>query len=70
MRISIAIPKRQIEALAAICEHENASRREIIRRAIASYIEKNTLNPDSAFGLWQNRKTDGLGYQEQVRGEW
>lgn len=70
MRALVDIPDRQIDELAVICEAKKLSRAEAIRQAIASYIEKNKPGTADAFGLWKNRKVDGLTYQEQVRSEW
>ena len=70
MRTLVDIPDRQIRELTAICEAEKVSRAEVIRRAIASYIEKKKPATIEAFGLWKGRKIDGLAYQEQVRSEW
>ncbi|MDD2741896.1 MAG: ribbon-helix-helix domain-containing protein [Rhodocyclaceae bacterium] len=70
MRTLIDIPDRQIKDLAAICKTENVSRAEVIRRAIAAYLEKQTPIAVEAFGLWKQHKIDGLTYQEQARSEW
>lgn len=70
MRTLVDIPDRQIKELTAICEAEKVSRAEVIRQAIASYIEKKKPVTVEAFGLWKGRKVDGLAYQEQVRSEW
>ncbi len=70
MRTLVDIPDRQIKDLTAICETEKVSRAEVIRQAIASYIEKKKPATVEAFGLWKDRKADGLAYQEQVRSEW
>ena len=70
MRTLVDIPDRQIKDLTTICEAEKVSRAEVIRQAIASYLEKKRPVTGEAFGLWKNRKVDGLAYQEQVRSEW
>jgi metal-responsive CopG/Arc/MetJ family transcriptional regulator len=70
MRTLVDIPDRQIKELTALCEAEKGSRAEVIRQAIASYIEKKKPATVEAFGLWKGRKVDGLAYQEQVRSEW
>ena len=70
MRTLVDIPDRLIRELTAICEAEKVSRAEVIRQAIASYIEKKKPATIEAFGLWKGRKIDGLAYQEQVRSEW
>jgi len=70
MRTLVDIPDRQIKDLTAICEAEKVSRAEVIRQAIAAYIEKKKPATVEAFGLWKGRKVDGLAYQERVRSEW
>jgi hypothetical protein len=70
MRTLVDIPERQLKALTAICEAEKVSRAEVVRQAIAAYLEKKKPGGVDAFGLWKDRKVDGLTYQEQVRSEW
>lgn len=70
MRTLVDIPDRQIEDLAVICESKKLSRAEVIRQAIAVYIEQNKPAEVNAFGIWKNRKVDGLAYQEKMRSEW
>lgn len=70
MRALVDIPDKQIDDLTVICEAKKLSRAEAIRQAIALYIERNKPGAVDAFGLWKNRKVDGLAYQEQVRSEW
>ena len=70
MRTLVDIPEQQIEDLAAVCESRKISRAEAIRQAIASYLAKNKPADEDAFGLWGDRKIDGLAYQKQVRSEW
>ncbi|WP_200807042.1 ribbon-helix-helix protein, CopG family [Thiothrix eikelboomii] len=50
---------------------KQVSRAELIRRAIAEYLQR-YASPieDKAFGLWAQRGEDGLVYQERLRGEW
>lgn len=70
MRALVDIPDGQIDELSMICEAKKMSRAEAIRQAISSYIEKNKPGTVDVFGLWKDRKVDGLAYQEQVRSEW
>lgn len=70
MRTLVDIPDWQIKDLMAICEAEKVSRAEVIRQAISSYLEKKKPEAVEVFGLWKDRKVDGLTYQEQVRSEW
>lgn len=70
MRALVDIPQRQIDDLAAICEAKHLSRAEAIRQAIGLFIDKNQKTSVDVFGLWKDKKIDGLVYQEQVRSEW
>ncbi|MEC3768863.1 ribbon-helix-helix protein, CopG family [Cupriavidus sp. SS-3] len=70
-RIFVNLPDTQIEALAAIAEAEHRSRAAVVRDAIKRYISqrKLALGPD-VFGLWKDKKIDGLAYQKKRRSEW
>ncbi len=70
MRTLIDLPEKQINELTAISQAEKISRAEVIREAIACYLATKKPSMDEAFGLWQNRKVDGLAYQENLRSEW
>ncbi len=51
MRILIDIPEKQIKALTTISQAEKVSRAEVIREAIAYYLEKKKPATEEAFGL-------------------
>lgn len=70
MHILIDISDQQIKDLAAIGEAEKLSRAELIRQAIAAYLEKKHTEAINAFGVWKDRKIDGVVYQERSRSEW
>lgn len=70
MRALVDIPEKQINQLTLICETKKVSRAEAIRQAIGLYIEQNKIDDMDAFGIWKDKKIDGLAYQEQVRSEW
>lgn len=70
MRILIDIPEEQITALAIISGSEKTSRSEIVRRAIALYIEQTKPSDVEAFGIWRDHQVDGITYQERLRSEW
>ena len=73
MRTIIDLQNRQLEALGKICEQENISRAELIRRVIDHYLqrkqEKETM-VKSAFGIWKSKGVDALTYQQKLRDEW
>jgi predicted transcriptional regulator len=71
MKALIDIPEAELKQLAQIGERRKLSRAAIIREAIANYLK--TQRPektDDAFGLWGDRKIDGLEYQRKLRDEW
>jgi metal-responsive CopG/Arc/MetJ family transcriptional regulator len=71
MRTLVDIPKAQLEALAEIGARRKLSRAAVIREAIAVYLGQHRRpGRTDAFGLWGQRKVDGLAYQEKMRGEW
>ena len=70
MRALVDIPSHQIKELEKIGASKQVSRAELIRRAIAAYIEHNREPTGEAFGLWEHLGVDGLAYQEKIRSEW
>jgi metal-responsive CopG/Arc/MetJ family transcriptional regulator len=70
MRTLVDIPEKQIKELTAISQAEKVSRAEVIREAIAYYLEKKKPQTEDAFGIWKDRQVDGLAYQELARSEW
>jgi hypothetical protein len=70
MRTLGDIPDTQIEDLMRISKAEKVSRAEIIRRAIAIFIEMKKPDTVKAFGLWKEHEVDGLAYQERLCSEW
>ena len=71
MRTIIEVPDDDIKHLDCIVKQQNKSRAAIIREAIRIYLESKTVDSDkSAFGIWKEKKVDGIHYQEQVRSDW
>ena len=71
MRTIVDLPDDQIAALKALAERNGLSRTELVRRAVAVYLEQRRVPAgDAAFGLWRKRDEDGLDYQERLRREW
>ena len=66
--------KKAIEQLAQICKAKGISRAEAIRRAVSDFIERqsrpDTNSAKKAFGIWKNKKEDGLRYEDDIRSEW
>jgi metal-responsive CopG/Arc/MetJ family transcriptional regulator len=71
-RALVGIPEKELKALDTLSEVQHVSRAELIRRAVSLYLEK--FKPadksEEAFGLWEDRKVDGLAYQTRLREEW
>ena len=71
MRTIIDIPNSQLDLLNLFALQEKISRAELIRRAVADYLERHaTVANDEAFGLWKQRSEDGVAYQQRLREEW
>lgn len=71
MRTIIDLSDDQIEALKELCRRERISRAEAVRRAVASYTKQQMrCGGEEAFGLWKDRRADGVGYQRRLRREW
>lgn len=71
MRTLVDIDDSQIEDLNALAIRLKRSRAALIREAVAEYLDKNVGDDiEAAFGLWGDRKIDGLAYQEKLRSEW
>jgi metal-responsive CopG/Arc/MetJ family transcriptional regulator len=71
MRTLVDLGETQIQALDELSKKEKTSRAALIRRAVEDFLAKRRPRPErDAFGLWGERETDGLAYQEKVRGEW
>lgn len=70
MRTLIDIPDQQVRQLTEISRKKGLSRAEIVRQAIAAYLVTNRATHSEAFGLWGNRRVDGLKYQRKLRSEW
>ncbi|MGF1643898.1 MAG: CopG family transcriptional regulator [Thiotrichales bacterium] len=71
MRTIVDLPEDQLKALSGLGERERLSRAELIRQAIAEYLERRgPAVSDEAFGLWAGRGEDGVAYESRVRSEW
>lgn len=71
MRTIIDIAEPQMKELDTLSRQERQSRAALIRKAIAEYLSRHRQSgAGEAFGLWGERKIDGLEYQERARSEW
>jgi len=71
MRTIIDLPDVQLDALDAWCRRDRISRAEAIRRAVAATVGQQAAGGrEAAYGIWRDRKIDGLAWQQRLRGEW
>ncbi|MEF0942843.1 CopG family transcriptional regulator [Rhizobium sp. BR 362] len=71
MRTLVDIGDPEIKALDRLAQREKMSRAALIRKAIDDFLARNNADSEAeAFGLWGDRKIDGLEYQENIRSEW
>lgn len=74
MRTLVDLPEKQIKALNQLSKQRKVSRAQLVREAVASYIDANSKASrdaaiDAVFGMWQDRNIDGLEYQKKMRAE-
>jgi metal-responsive CopG/Arc/MetJ family transcriptional regulator len=71
MRTLVDVGDSQLQELDELSKEEKRSRAALIREAIDDFLAKRrSKHEGDAFGLWGNRKVDGLVYQERLRSEW
>ncbi len=71
MRTIIDLPEEHISQLAELCEREQLSRAELVRRAVSEYLRQHGCSDaDEAFGLWRDRPIDPLALEDDIRDEW
>jgi hypothetical protein len=70
MRTLVDLPEAELERLNVLSRARRVSRAELIRQAVAGYLEQNKVGLDDSFGLWKKKGVDGVRYQERLRGEW
>ena len=71
MRTVIDVPDKLIESLDQLGGAAQISRAALIREAIAYFLQRKSVpKAEAAFGLWRQRKKDGVRYQTELRGEW
>jgi len=75
MRTIIDLPQEQIDALAEICERDNISRAEAIRRALSQWLSDDRRRRREevlkrTFGAWKHYGIDTDTYLAELRSEW
>ena len=69
MRMTISLSDEQAERLKALCRNEGISRAEAVRRAVDRYLGDQRRWED-AFGIWRDRRIEGLTQERLLRKEW
>lgn len=71
MRTIVDLPDDQVEALKRLSKQSRLSRAELMRRAVADYLQRHDSGlSEAAFGIWRDRARDGLARQRELREEW
>jgi metal-responsive CopG/Arc/MetJ family transcriptional regulator len=71
MRTLVDLPEEHIKVLKQLSEQSQLSRAELVRRAVAEYLQRHQLGAaENAFGIWRYEPRDGLDYQRGLREEW
>lgn len=74
MRTLVDIPEPQLRELTRLSKRKKVSRAAVIREAVSTYLDRHRSRKEKdmrdAFGLWGDRKIDGLEYQRKLRDEW
>lgn len=71
MRTIVDLPDDQVELLKQLSKQSHLSRAELVRRAIAEYLQRRPPGQgEVAFGIWRDAPRDGIDYQRSLREEW
>ncbi|MFP4313510.1 MAG: CopG family transcriptional regulator [Alphaproteobacteria bacterium] len=79
MRTIVDIPDEDVKILDSIGQKENLSRAELVRRAVAQYLESEKEKSNAAIGKYFGflkdvpeafDGLDGVEYQRKIRSEW
>lgn len=71
MRTLVDIPEEELKQLNQISKKKRVSRAHLVRCAISNYLNEQPKDSlDKFFGIWADRKIDGLEYQLKMRSEW
>ena len=71
-RIQVDIPGDDLHELDRLASIQGVSRAELIRRAVSQYLVSPKLgdSANQAFGIWKERREDGLAVEARLRSEW
>ena len=71
MRTLVDIPEKDLKELTRLSKARKVSRAQLVRCAVSEYLQAQPKDAlDDFFGIWADRKIDGLEYQLKMRAEW
>jgi len=70
VRTIIGLPEADRTALDAQCQQRGLSRAEAMRQALRLWLQQQSPNTGSVFGLWADRDQDAVAMQQVLRDEW
>lgn len=72
MPTMIELTEPQAKSLSVLAEHGHRSLSELVEQAVSDYLNRHlpAQEGDAAFGLWRQKREDGVTYQERLRSEW
>jgi hypothetical protein len=71
MRTIVDLTEEQLGALARLCEEQNISRAEAVRRAVDRLTADRAAAPkEIGFGLWKHKRLASRKHVERLRAEW
>ena len=71
MRTIIDLPEPQLGALDRLCEAQNISRAEAVRRAVDRLLKETApVRKNHGFGIWKHKRTDSRKLVDKLRAEW
>ena len=71
MRTIVDLPTEQLGALARLCEQQQISRAEAVRRAVDRLLKESLVDRrDAGFGIWKHKRIKGRQFVAKLRAEW
>lgn len=71
VRTIVDLPEEQLAGLTRLCQQQNISRAEAVRRAIDRLLKESaTQKEDVGFGIWKHKRIDARKFIDKLRDEW
>lgn len=67
MRTLVDLPEEQIKGLDTLAAAIDTSRAELVRRAIAAFLQEQLKPKAPVFGILKGQEVDGLALQKKLR---